>query len=78
MARAERLQVTSQDEIILQHGRDIIRCSGAHGLQPSLTMKLADTFMIGGEREGVRARAELYYRASLDSIAVLERGETVR
>ena len=77
-ARAERFQVTSQEEIILQHGRDIIRCSGAHGLQPSLTMKLAATFLTGGERQEVRARAELYYRASLDTIAVLERGETVR
>ena len=76
-ASAERLQLTSQDQIILQHGRDIIQCSGAHGLQPGLTMKLAATFLTGGERKEVRARAELYYRASLDTIAVLERGESV-
>ena len=77
-ARSERLQLTSQDQIILQHGRDIIQCYWAHGLQPGLPMKLAATFMTGREREEVRARAELYYRASLDTIAVLERGETTR
>ena len=32
----------------------------------------------GGESEEVRARAELYYRASLDTIDILERGKTVR
>ena len=77
-ARAEQLQLTSQDQIILQHGRDILRCSGVHGLQPSLTMKLAATFLTGGEKKEVTARAELYYRASLHTIAVLERGETIR
>ena len=41
-------------------------------------MKLAATFLTGGESKKVRARAELYYRASLDLIAVLERGKTVR
>ena len=41
-------------------------------------MKLAATFLTGGESKEVRARAELYYRASLDTIAVLERGKTVR
>ena len=41
-------------------------------------MKLAATFLTGEERKEVRARAELYYRASLDTIAVLERGETAR
>ena len=41
-------------------------------------MKLAATFLTGGESEEVRTRAELYYRASLDTIAVLERGKTVR
>ena len=41
-------------------------------------MKLAATFMTGGMRQEERARAELYYRASLDTIALLERGETVR
>ena len=40
-------------------------------------MKQAATFLIGWERRE-RARAELYYRASLDTIAILERGETVR
>ena len=41
-------------------------------------MKLAATFLTGGESKEVRARAELYYRASLDTIDVLERGKTVR
>ena len=72
-ARAEQFQLTSQDKIILQHGLDIIRCSGAHRLQPGLTMKLAATFLTGGESEEVRARAELYYRASLDTIDVWEK-----
>ena len=75
-ARAEQFQLTSQDKIILQHGLNIIRCSGAHRLQPGLTMKLAATFLTGGESEEVRARAEIYYRASLDTIDVLERGKT--
>ena len=52
--------------------------SGAHGLQPGLTMKLAATFLTGRESKEVRARAELYYRTSLDTIAILERGETLR
>ena len=65
-------------KIILQHSLDIIRCSGALGLQPGRTMKLAATSLTGGESEEVRARAELYYRASLDTFAVLERGKTVR
>ena len=77
-ARAEQFQLTSQEKIILQHGLDIIHCFGAHGLQPGLTMKLAATFLTGGESEEVRARAELYYRASLDTIDILERGKTVR
>ena len=76
-ASADQLQLTSQDQIVLQHGRDVIRCSGAHGLQPSFTSKLAAAFQAGGEDEEVRGRAGLYYRASLDTIAVLERGETV-
>ena len=67
-----------QDEIILQHGRDILRCDGAHGLQPSLTSKLATVFQAGGESKEVRTRAGLYYRASLHTIALLKRGETVR
>ena len=33
-ARVEQFQLTSQDKIILQHSLDIIRCSGALGLQP--------------------------------------------
>ena len=77
-ARAGRLQLSSQEEITLQHGRDILRCSGAHGLQPGLTNKLAAAFQAGGESEEVRARVGLYYRASLDTIALLERGETLR
>ena len=55
-----------------------IQCSGSHVLQLGLTMKLAATFLTGGERQEVRARSELYYRASLDTIAILERGETAR
>ena len=77
-ATAGRLQLSSQEEIILQHGRDILRCDGAHGLQPSLTTKLAAVFQAGGQSEEVRTRAGLYYRASLDTIALLERGETLR
>ena len=46
-------------------------------LQPGLTMKLAATFLTGGESKEVRAREELYYRTSLDTIAVLERGKTL-
>ena len=78
VARAGQLQLTLQDEIILQHGRDILRCDGAHGLQPSLTSKLATVFQAGGESKEVRTRAGLYYRASLHTIALLKRGETVR
>ena len=77
-ARAEQFQLTSQDKIILQHSLDIIRCSGAHRLQPGLTMKLGAAFLTGGESEEVRARAELYYRATLDTIAFLERGGSMR
>ena len=39
---------------------------------------LAATFQAGRESEEVKARAGLYYRASLDTIALLERGEMVR
>ena len=36
-------------------------------------MKLAATSLTGRESEEVRARAELYYRASLDTIDVWEK-----
>ena len=49
-ALTEGTVLTGQDEITLQHGRDVVRCEGLHGLDVSLTMKLANTFSSQGGR----------------------------
>ena len=81
------------DRRVLQHGVDSLRCSGLHGLDINLTMKLAKTFQsLGLENEGItdgdtvagevvvqlNTRAALYYGASLAGMERLERGAPVR
>ena len=81
------------DRRILQHGVDSLRCSGLHGLDINLTMKLAKTFQsLGLENEEIadgdtvagqvvvelNTRAALYYGASLAGMERLERGAPVR
>ena len=81
------------DRRTLQHGVDSLRCSGLHGLDINLTMKLAKTFQsLGLESEEVtdgdqsagaivkelNTRAGLYYSASLAGLERLERGAAVR
>ena len=81
------------DRRTLQHGVDSLRCSGLHGLDINLTMKLAKTFQhLGLESEAVtdgdavagdvvkelNTRAGLYYSASLAGLERLERGAAVR
>ena len=81
------------DRRVLQHGVDSLRCSGLHGLDINLSMKLAKTFQkLGLENETVtdgdtvagevveqlNARAALYYGASLAGMERLERGAPVR
>ena len=81
------------DRRILQHGVDSLRCSGLHGLDINLSMKLAKTFQkLGLENEAVtdgdlvagevveqlNARAALYYGASLAGMEKLERGAPAR
>ena len=81
------------DRRTLQHGVDSLRCSGLHGLDINLTMKLAKTFQrLGLESEAVtdgdsaagsvvkelNRRAALYYSASLAGLERLERGAPVR
>ena len=73
----------------LQHGVEAIRCTGLHGLDINLTMKLGKTFgSLSLERavasegdQGVgeivtmlEERAGIYYRASLVSIERNEKG----
>ena len=95
LAEAEALAGTLQpsDRRTLQHGVDSLRCSGLHGLDINLTMKLAKTFQsLGLESEEVtdgdqaagaivkelNTRAGLYYSASLAGLERLERGAAVR
>ena len=73
----------------LQHGVEAIRCSGLHGLDINLTMKLGKTFeslslesaVASEEDQGagdivtiLEERAEIYYRATLASIERNEKG----
>ena len=75
-----------QDRRVLQHGVEAIRCTGLHGLDINLTMKLGKTFerlSLGEDTrpeavEGLERRAALYYRAALVSMEQQERGLGVR
>ena len=70
----------------LQHGVEALRCTGLHGLDINLTMKLGKTFEalslakdLAPQRvEALESRAALYYRASLLSLEQQERGLGVR
>ena len=81
------------DRRTLQHGVEALRCTGLHGLDVNLTMKLAKTFeklslesasvTDGDESAAVivsslEARASLYYKASLASIERIERGVALK
>ena len=74
------------DRRTLQHGVEALRCTGLHGLDVNLTMKLAKTFemlsldkdTLSNQVDEVEARAALYYRASLSSIDLIEQGRAPR
>ena len=74
------------DRRTLQHGVEALRCTGLHGLDVNLTMKLAKTFemlsldkdTLTNQVDEVEARAALYYRASLVSLELAEQGRAPR
>ena len=81
------------DRRTLQHGVEALRCSGLHGLDVNLTLKLGKTFESlslesGAVTDGdaaaaaivtsLEARASLYYSASLASLERLERGAALK
>ena len=81
------------DRRTLQHGVEALRCTGLHGLDVNLTMKLGKTFErmsleSGSVTDGDTAagalvtsldeRAGLYYQASLINIERIERGTGLR
>ena len=81
------------DRRTLQHGVEALRCTGLHGLDVNLTMKLGKTFerlslesgsVTDGDQAAsaivcsLEARASLYYTASLASIERIERGAALK
>ena len=81
------------DRRTLQHGVDAIRCTGLHGLDINLTMKLGKTFKslslksaeasendqeAGAIVNLLEERAAIYYKASLVSIERNEKGGGLR
>ena len=74
------------DRRTLQHGVEALRCTGLHGLDVNLTMKLAKTFemlsldkdTLTNQVDEVESRAALYYRASLVSLDLAEQGRAPR
>eukprot|EP00092_Neocalanus_flemingeri_P036782 GFUD01040043.1.p1 GENE.GFUD01040043.1~~GFUD01040043.1.p1 ORF type:complete len:2751 (-),score=928.30 GFUD01040043.1:212-8194(-) len=81
------------DRRTLQHGVEAIRCTGLHGLDINLTMKLGKTFeslslesaVASEEDQGageivslLEERAGIYYRASLVSVERMEKGGGLR
>ena len=91
--RAMAGTIKPADRRTLQHGVEALRCSGLHGLDVNLTMKLAKTFetmslesdaVIDGDMvaaaivTSLDERAGLYYVASLAAIERIERGTSLR
>ena len=81
--RAMSGELQTADSPILQQGVETIRCSGLHGLEINLTMKLAETFAstssVASCSPGVSAlfidRAILYHKATITNIKRIENFE---